>query len=103
MDMSKTTMIFTPKKLTLWVGLSLGLALPLTALADRTVSYTYTTNGQVETIDGPRVDVNDITTYGYDAQGNRNSITNALNQTTQITAHDASGRPLTIVSPNGLT
>jgi hypothetical protein len=32
MDMSKTTMIFTPKKLTLWVGLSLGLVLPLTAM-----------------------------------------------------------------------
>ena len=101
--MSKPTMTFTPKNLTLWAGLSLGLMLPLTALADRTVSYTYTAHGQVETIDGPRVDVTDVTTYGYDGQGNRNSITNALNQTTQITAHDASGRPLTIVSPNGLT
>ncbi|MCG7923068.1 MAG: RHS domain-containing protein [Candidatus Thiodiazotropha lotti] len=101
--MSKPTMTFTPKNLTLWAGLSLGLMLPLTVLADRTVSYTYTVHGQVETIDGPRVDVTDVTTYGYDEQGNRNSITNALNQTTQITAHDASGRPLTIVSPNGLT
>ncbi|MES9852281.1 MAG: hypothetical protein ABW170_10660 [Candidatus Thiodiazotropha sp. L084R] len=44
-----------------------------------------------------------MTTYGYDGQGNRSSITNALNQTTQVTAHDASGRPLTIISPNGLT
>ncbi|MCG8040121.1 MAG: hypothetical protein JAY72_01875, partial [Candidatus Thiodiazotropha endolucinida] len=101
--MSKPTMTFTPKNLTLWAGLSLGLMLPLTVLADRTVSYTYTVHGQVETIDGPRVDVTDVTTYGYDEQGNRNSITNALNQITQITAHDASGRPLTIVSPNGLT
>ncbi|MCG7921411.1 MAG: RHS repeat protein [Candidatus Thiodiazotropha lotti] len=101
--MSKPTMTFTPKNLTLWAGLSLSLMLPLTVLADRTVSYTYTVHGQVETIDGPRVDVSDITSYGYDENGNRNSITNALNQTTQITAHDASGRPLTIVSPNGLT
>ncbi|MCU7801935.1 MAG: RHS repeat protein [Candidatus Thiodiazotropha sp. (ex Lucinoma borealis)] len=74
-----------------------------TALADRTTTYTYTAQGQVETIDGPRIDVTDITTYGYDTQGNRISITNALGQTTQITAHDAAGRPLTIVSPNNLT
>ncbi|MEW8117482.1 MAG: RHS repeat-associated core domain-containing protein [Candidatus Thiodiazotropha sp.] len=74
-----------------------------TVLADRTTSYTYTAQGQVETIDGPRLDVSDITTYGYDAQGNRISITNALSQVTQITAHDAAGRPLTSVNPNGLT
>ena len=74
-----------------------------TVLADRTTSYTYTAQGQVETIDGPRLDVSDITTYGYDTQGNRISITNALSQVTQVTAHDAAGRPLTIVNPNGLT
>ncbi|MCU7850383.1 MAG: RHS repeat protein, partial [Candidatus Thiodiazotropha sp. (ex Lucinoma kastoroae)] len=74
-----------------------------TALADRTTAYTYTAQGQVETIDGPRIDVTDITTYGYDTQGNRTSITNALGQATRVTAHDAAGRPLTIVSPNNLT
>ncbi|MEW8285856.1 MAG: RHS repeat-associated core domain-containing protein [Candidatus Thiodiazotropha endolucinida] len=82
--------------------LSIGLCFN-TVLADRTTSYTYTAQGQVETIDGPRIDVSDITTYGYDTQGNRISITNALSQVTQITAHDAAGRPLTIVNPNGLT
>ncbi len=82
--------------------LSIGICFN-TVLADRTTSYTYTAQGQVETIDGPRLDVSDITTYGYDAQGNRISITNTLSQVTQITAHDAAGRPLTIVNPNGLT
>ncbi|MCU7862764.1 MAG: RHS repeat protein, partial [Candidatus Thiodiazotropha sp. (ex Lucinoma borealis)] len=82
--------------------LNIGLCLN-TALADRTTTYTYTAQGQVETIDGPRIDVTDITTYGYDTQGNRTSITNALGQATQITAHDAAGRPLTILSPNNLT
>ncbi len=101
--MSNFAKAFTLKPLYLWVCMSLGLILPLAVLADRTVSYTYTAQGQVETIDGARVDVPDVTSYGYDAQGNRNSITNALNQTTQITAHDGSGRPLVIVSPNGLT
>ncbi|MEW8509079.1 MAG: RHS repeat-associated core domain-containing protein [Candidatus Thiodiazotropha sp.] len=70
--------------------------------ADTTTSYTYTQDGEIATIDGPRIDVSDITTYSYDAQGNRTSITNALSQVTQVTAHDAIGRPLTIVDPNGL-
>ncbi|MES9994181.1 MAG: hypothetical protein ABW098_19695, partial [Candidatus Thiodiazotropha sp.] len=56
----------------------------------------------METIDGPRLDVSDITTYGYDAQGNRDSTTNALGHQTRVTAYDASNRPLTIVDPNGL-
>lgn len=73
------------------------------ASVDSTTSYTYNSLGLVATIDGPRVDLSDITTFGYDAQGNRTSITNALNHQTQITAHDASGRPLTIVDPNGVT
>ncbi|MES9928332.1 MAG: hypothetical protein ABW158_09460, partial [Candidatus Thiodiazotropha sp. 6PDIVS] len=101
--MSKPTMTINAKTLCLLTGLSLGLIAPIAAHADRTISYTYTPQGQIETIDGPRVDVTDITTYGYDGQGNRTSITNALNQTTQVTAHDASGRPLTILSPNDLT
>ncbi len=83
--------------------LSLTLAIPGFAHADRTVSYTYTAQGQIETIDGPRIDVADITTYGYDANANRNLITNALGHLTQVTEHDALGRPLSIVDPNGLT
>lgn len=75
----------------------------VTAGVESTTSYTYNGLGLVETIDGPRVDLSDITTFGYDAQGNRTSITNALGHVTQITAHDASGRPLTIVDPNGVT
>jgi YD repeat-containing protein len=79
------------------------LALPLTTLADQNITYTYNAQGQVLTIDGPRTDLSDITTFGYDAQGNRTSITNALGHVTQITAHDDNGRPLTIVDPNGVT
>ena len=72
------------------------------AHADTITSYTYTPEGEIATIDGPRIDVTDIMTYGYDTQGNRTSITNALGQVTQITLHDAVGRPLIIVDPNGL-
>jgi YD repeat-containing protein len=73
------------------------------ASVESTTSYTYNSLGLMESIDGPRVDVSDITTFGYDAQGNRTSITNTLSQVTQITAYDASGRPLTIVDPNEVT
>ncbi|MEJ2612014.1 MAG: hypothetical protein P8179_18565 [Candidatus Thiodiazotropha sp.] len=90
----------TPLAFVLLTTLSLNLGL---ARADRVVSYTYTAQGQVETIDGPRSDVSDLTTYGYDAQGNRTTVTNALTQTTQIPEHDPAGRPLTIIDPNGLT
>ncbi|MCK5831914.1 MAG: RHS domain-containing protein [Methylococcales bacterium] len=67
----------------------------------RTTTYTYNSQGLIATIDDSRTDVSDITTFEYDAKGNRIKITNALGQITQITAYDPSGRPLTIVDPNG--
>ncbi|HVI72463.1 MAG TPA: DUF6531 domain-containing protein, partial [Pyrinomonadaceae bacterium] len=67
----------------------------------RAWTYTYNENGQVLTMDGPRTDVSDVTSYSYDAQGNLASIRNAAGHATQITSYDAHGRPLTIVDPNG--
>lgn len=77
----------------------------------RTWTYTYNANGQVLTMDGPRTDVSDVTTYTYYAnddadpgkRGNIATVSNALNHVTQITAYNAHGQPLTIVDPNGLT
>jgi YD repeat-containing protein len=76
----------------------------------RTWSYTYNQNGSVLTMDGPRTDVADVTTYTYYAnddpdlgkRGNLASITDPLGHVTQITAYNAHGRPLAIVDPNGL-
>ncbi|HET7832322.1 MAG TPA: hypothetical protein VFK88_05100 [Gallionella sp.] len=68
----------------------------------RTTTYTYNTAGQVLTIDGPRTDVTDVTNYGYDAQGNLVSVTNALNRLTTLGSYDAHGRPGTLTDPNGL-
>jgi RHS repeat-associated protein len=68
----------------------------------RTTTYTYTPEGLLETTDGPRTDVSDVTTRSYDAQGNLTSVTDALGHVTQITAHDASGRPTSIQDPNGV-
>ncbi|HKB61111.1 MAG TPA: hypothetical protein VKC56_13825, partial [Gallionellaceae bacterium] len=68
----------------------------------RTWSYTYNSAGQILTVDGPRTDVNDITTYDYDAQGNLISVKNALGQVTSLSGYDANGRVGTITDPNGL-
>src|SRR6266581_3892147 len=81
-----------------------------TALSrSRSWTYTYNANGSVLTMDGPRTDVADITTYTYYAndddfgkRGNVATIANALGQTTQVTSYNAHGQPLTIVDPNGL-
>jgi YD repeat-containing protein len=77
----------------------------------RTWTYTYNANGQVLTMNGPRTDVSDVTTYTYYAnndsdlgkRGNIAQITNALGHVTSITSYNALGQPLTITDPNGLT
>jgi RHS repeat-associated protein len=90
---------------------SLGFSAALTTNT-RTWTYTYNSFGQVLTVDGPRTDVVDKSTYVYytanDAAGNYRigdlaSVTNAAGHVTQITAYDPHGRPKTIIDPNGLT
>jgi len=67
-----------------------------------TTTYTYDTNGKIETINGPRTDVSDITTYAYDATtGHLTSITQPLIGTTTYSDHDALGNPRTVTDPNG--
>lgn len=83
--------------------------------APRTWTYTYNANGSVLTMDGPRTDVSDLTTYTYYAnnatcpganaigcRGQVESVTNAAGHVTQITEYNVHGQPLTIVDPNGL-
>jgi len=77
----------------------------------RTWTYTYNANGDVLTVNGPRTDVADVTTYTYFAnndpdlgkRGKVATITNAAGHTTSFTAYNAHGQPLTMVDPNGLT
>jgi RHS repeat-associated protein len=75
----------------------------LAQLNRRVQHYTYNAIGLVESVDGPRNDVNDTTTYNYDDQGNLIRIKNALNQVTELPDYDANGHPKTVVDPNGLT
>jgi RHS repeat-associated protein len=80
----------------------------VTPNVSRVWTYTYNSFGQVLTIDGPRTDVSDVTTYtyyscntGYQC-GQINTITNAAGQITTFLTYNASGQPLTITDPNGV-
>ncbi len=75
--------------------------------AARTTTYTYhngggtSPEGLLSTINGPRTDVSDVTSYEYDTDGNLISVINALSQETEVTSHDTHGRPLSMTDPNG--
>lgn len=66
----------------------------------RTWTYAYNSLGLVETVDGPRTDVSDVTTYEYDVNGDLTTITNALGQVTEITARDPRGYPTQLEDVN---
>ena len=74
----------------------------------RTSTFIYNSLGQVLTADGPRTDLNDITTFTYNncttggGCGQLHTVTDALNHVTTITSYDANGRPLTLTDPNGV-
>ena len=78
--------------------------------APRTWSYTYNGRGQILTGDGPRTDVNDVTTDTYYADDhavthNRKQlrkVANALGQATIYSNYDAHGRPRRVTDPNGI-
>jgi YD repeat-containing protein len=75
---------------------------------ERVWTYTYhpASNGvpgQLATVDGPRTDVADVTSFDYNAQGNLDTVTNALGHATSFQGYDAHGRPQTVIDPNGVT
>ncbi len=55
---------------------------------------TYNGDGQMLTMNGPRTDLADVTTYTYDAEGNRDSVTDALGHRTDYLNFDVAGRLL---------
>jgi len=70
----------------------------------RTWTHTYNSAGQVLSVNDPRTDVADVTTYAYDSvTGDLATVTNAAGHVTSITAYNAHGQPLTIVDANALT
>jgi RHS repeat-associated protein len=70
-------------------------------VTSQAVTYTYNDNSQILTINGPRTDVDDITTYTYDSDGYRNSITNALGHVITLSNFNGRGEPQQITDANG--
>ncbi len=68
----------------------------------RTTTYTWA-NSLPASMQGPRTDVKELTTYTYDASGALTATINAVGQKTKITKHLPGGLPQTIVDPNGVT
>lgn len=83
--------------------LATALGVPCAQALERSWSYTYNSLGLIETADGPRTDVQDVTTYVYDAQGRLTQVTNALGHVTQLSNFDTYGNPQTLVDANGVT
>lgn len=86
------------------------VGLNVTASGGRVWLYTYNPLGQLLTVDGPRTDVTDKTTYTYYSDTTTThrvydlwKITNALGHVTTISNYNANGRPLTSVDANGVT
>ena len=73
----------------------------------RTWTYTYDSYGHVLTVDGPRTDVSDVTTYTYyscttgSQCGQLDTVTDAVGNVTTFNTYNAYGQPLTITDPNG--
>lgn len=73
----------------------------------RTWTYTYYPFGingayQIASINGPRTDVSDITTYTYNADGFLSTVTNPLGHVTEVTSYNAHGLPLSMSDQNNV-
>ena len=68
----------------------------------RITTYSYNAHGQITRIDGPRTDMNDITTFTYDNMGNLASATKSLSWSTVYSDYDELSRVGKMTDPNGL-
>ncbi|MGB6686312.1 MAG: DUF6531 domain-containing protein, partial [Terracidiphilus sp.] len=107
--------ITTPGLTTTFTYDGSGEVLTKTLTDTTTQSTPYSTNGSTRewqytwqnsllaTVQSPRTDVAEKTTYTYDSTGALTGIANPLNQQTTISSHTGGGLPLTVVDPNGVT
>jgi len=79
----------------------LALSVSQSVYSSQSTQYTYNDLGLVTSIDGSRTDVADITTYEYNALGQRSAIINALGHRTEM-SYDAQGRAIQWQDANGL-
>ena len=82
------------------VSLTLLAAIAHADTPDRVWTRTYNTQGLIDSLDGPRTDVGDITHYTYDAQGHLATVTDALGRVTTFDTYDMYGHVGRIVDSN---
>ncbi|WP_164503707.1 RHS repeat domain-containing protein [Pleionea sediminis] len=68
----------------------------------RITTSTYNSLQEIESIDGPRADVDDITTMTYDDEGRLKTTTNALGHVTEILEYNDYGQPTSVKDANGV-
>ena len=96
------TLIFSAALLAFALGSTIVFT-PFWQAAERGWSFAYNAEGLLESSDGPRTDVNDITLYEYDTKGHLTRVINALGHIAELSNFDFLGNPQTIVDPNGVT
>ncbi len=80
----------------------------LAQVTEQEVTYTYTSEGQIDTIDGPRLDTDviDVTDYNYDPTTKFLSeiieAKDVFNFSTAFQNHNSRGNPQLIIDPNGV-
>ncbi|TCI05100.1 RHS repeat protein [Corallincola luteus] len=98
---NKTKLMMTRVASLLALSGSLAISSMANAALQSNVGYTYYPNGQLETVDGPRTDVNDVTRYDYDGDGNLIGITNAAGHRTEFVDFNERGQPRSLRDENG--
>ncbi len=89
------------------LALAISVGVSHSYAAERATSYTYHpsgTNGagQMATMNGPRTDVSDVSSYSYDNKGNLASVTNALGHVTQYSDYNGRGLAGKVTDANGV-
>ncbi|MFC4763902.1 RHS repeat-associated core domain-containing protein [Dyella koreensis] len=84
------------------IALSLSAITAHATTPDRTTTNTYNAQGLLQSVDGPRTDVNDVTHYTYDTSGRLATITDALGHVTSYDTYDMYGNPGRSIDPNGV-
>jgi RHS repeat-associated protein len=74
----------------------------------RTWTYTYDSYGRLLTADGPRTDVQDVTTFAYyncssgPQCGQLQTVSDALGHVSTFNSYNSNGQPVAITDPNGV-